>query len=259
MILRSLDVCDLLRVQQVAHSWFAAIQNSQKLQRKLCLLPEEHCNFYMLFESYRNRLPGLHSARPRCSLPPHQADSGNHLDFYIDISPPFVKKLGYRPSSDPKPIEVGSRCRQMLICQPPLRTMGVFPDCCRSTGIFSFDRHKSSQLPIETITAKDGVGITIGEVIEVYERISARHKLCPDASIVDHDELGFVRSRVTLYAKLELDDQDPTLLKYKNETERRARSKLEGDALDTRMQPYIAAKRTGEFVPVMFVRRIRPY
>ena len=140
----------------------------------------------------------------------------------------------------PKP---GRRCRDVFMCQPPIKSMKVFTRCCSPSWPF-----RTTSVPIDTLHVE--TGIRIGDMLDAYARTAEAHKLCPDASSDLHDDEGFVVPRISFEANVATFEGDPKLLarrrldnKRKAENERRALK-------EQRLGPYISAKRTGE-LPVL--------
>ena len=224
-ILLYLKPADLLRVQRVNHQFLDAIQGSPKIQCRMGLRPQEKGHVF---------------------LPPPSCDPGR-LSCYIETYPCFsrenikenevVLKIGFSGGED-KPPYLGPRCREMLVCQPPIKSMNVYTRCCRPPWSW-----RSLNDPLETITADSG--IRMGDIIDAYNRITADHRLCPYADPPEHGPDGFVKPRVTFEAVVAAEADDKLLVEKKQNDLRRKEEEAQITAHSQRMRPYITAKQSG--------------
>lgn len=233
LILLQLSVHDIFRVQAVSRQFRDAIDASGKIQRQ--------CGFQADDES-KLRIPLTgNDERPFHGLG----------TFYVSLSTPCGPD-----ASDPETMVVtahthlaikmpraGSKTRSILICQPPIKHMEVFMDCCTvraqqvvAPNVWTTDRVPTTSLDSDT-------GITVGDIMDTATRLHAEHRLCPDATVHYHDDNGFVVANIRLEAKVKIDASHPMAMIRRNQVDAR----IQRDALNTRLRPYIAAKRTGMF------------
>ena len=224
-ILLYLQTTDLLRVQQVNHAFFDATQSSPKIQCKMGLRAQENAHIYF---------PPA-SCEPRRFL--------QYYDTYRYFSTKTVEgnKISFQPCFNNlnDPPKLGSRCRNMLICQPPVSSISVYTRCCHPTWPW-----RIPNTPLEKITSESG--IRMGDLIDAHKRITADHKLCPDADPSEHDADGFVKSRVCFELILEAQPNDPVLLDKIKYDQSRVEEENKRTALERRMRPYILAKQSGK-------------
>lgn len=149
----------------------------------------------------------------------------------------------------PKP---GRRCRDVLICQPPIRALNVYTRCCAPQWPY-----RTSNGPSETIERENGV--RFGDLLDAYLRIAEAHRLCPDADPELHDENGFVKPRISFEANVVALDDDPKLLDRQRYEKKRKTEEERWRASEVRMGPYIAAKRLGELLSTSGLQHARIY
>jgi hypothetical protein len=104
----------------------------------------------------------------------------------------------------------GSRCRDMLICQPPLHSISAFTSCCAGPR---FWRHRvgDERPPAEVVRSEKG--ITVGDILDATKRLKESHQLCPDASPFDHNASGFVNVQVSFEAEMACLRTDPMFVR----------------------------------------------
>lgn len=223
-ILRFMDLKTLLIAQQVSHPFFNAIEASPDIRRKMYLQADKG------FLSFPPLLPD------RC---------GQHSSMIADLHLQF--KTG---SNDMRlvvklwpaaqfPVEVpGARMRRMLICQPPLYKLRVYPNCCSVSSIGRFGA-KSGATTIHSKT-----GITVGQVLDTAFRVREEHKLCAHQKVTwnMHDAEGFVKPDLLFEKAVTVDANDPMRLRL---LERQARS-VPIIRKKLLLTAYINAKRAGE-------------
>ncbi|KXT14611.1 hypothetical protein AC579_3668 [Pseudocercospora musae] len=146
-ILTFLGRRELLIVQRVNKTMFAAIENSVILARKLHLLPNASGHLETPFSKtrkYRYRTcPGscrrkwtspFHLPGFKCysmSRVPHVAADPGALNEVSDPENYRCRTIAaaVRPRKEGA-APIGARCRKMLICNPPVTEMQVYPHCC---------------------------------------------------------------------------------------------------------------------------------
>lgn len=136
----------------------------------------------------------------------------------------------------PKP---GKRCRDVLFCQPPIKSMRINTRCCSPSWPWR-PSHKEAEI------FRNENGIRVGDLIDAYLRVNEQHKLCPDAIPELHDEDGFVTPRISFETKVTTLDDDPELLERYRIEKRRKAEEEKFKFRQERMGPYITAKRLGK-------------
>lgn len=224
-ILLYLNPVDLLRIQQVDHLFFNAILGSMKLQSKMGLMAQKNGHVSAPTASFDTE-------RFSCFCEMYSSLSRDVLDDN-DV----VLKAGFSDVFNPP--NLGSRARAMLICQPPLKSMSVHTRCCHPTWSWS-----NSDDDLDPITSDSG--ISMGDLVDAHARITADHRLCPQANPPEHDPDGFVKPHVSFEATMVAENDDPSLLERKENDQRRKDEEDQVTDHEHRMTPYIAAKRSGK-------------
>ena len=228
-ILLYLSPVDLLRVQRVSHLFFNATEGSPKIQFKMGLRPQENCHI-----TFPPALLELHMFSFTLEPYPWSAESRKALqENEVNI------RAGFSGSEKNEMLKLGRRCRDMLICQPPIKTLNAYTRCCHPTWSY-----RGLNDPVETITVEGG--IRMSDLIDAHERITAAHRLCPDADPPEHDDEGFVLPRVSFETKVVTLDDDPALLDTKRHDKKMRDMNNHYTSQGARMRPYIAAKRSGK-------------
>ena len=228
-ILLHLTPADLLRVQRVSHLFFNATEGSPKIQFKMGLRPQENCHV-----TFPPALLEFHmfsfSLEPySCFANSRQALQENEVNI----------RAGFFGGEKNKMMKLGKRCRDMLICQPPIKTLNAYTRCCHPTWSW-----RGATDPVETIMVEGG--FRMGDLIDAHERITAAHRLCPDADPPEHDDEGFVKPRVSFETRVVTLDNDPALLERKQHDKRTRDEDNHYTTHAARMRPYIAAKQAGK-------------
>lgn len=150
----------------------------------------------------------------------------------------LVVKSSFAPKGEPR-FRIGSKCRSIPICQPPVHQMYAYPSCCTQCpfiderGVVERPLDAVSPMPffmhpawtpqqplpsppdwprlqpIQTVTSVKG--ITVGDLFDATLRIAAAHKLCPFAEDRAHDFKGNVCSDVLFACQMSLEKGDPAL------------------------------------------------
>ena len=144
-------------------------------------------------------------------------------------------------SIDMPMLRLGKRCRQMLICQPPLKQVRPVMSCCGEDSpsyMFNVPGSRSITVP-EPI--KSETGITVGDILDATDRLADEHRLCPHAFMHDHDEEGHVQIFPAFKANIRLREGDPLLVEVRTEKAEDEKAKLKED----RFRAYIGAKLDG--------------
>lgn len=224
-ILNYLDIRSLLRVQQVSHQMFDAIESSVKLQRRLFLKPSPKGNTKLL-PSYV--LPGLFLDNDASGYVTPRSD----MDQVV-VTASFL--LSRAPS------RIGSRCKKMLICNPPIKSIDVFIECCSQSAHRAF-RTNTPRPPLETLECDSG--ITVGQLHDAHKRLAAAHRLCPDASPHLHNKDGFVNAEPSFEVALDLNPNDPLVAAKNDKVKKRKLRTDESDGFMARIRTYVVAKQT---------------
>ena len=233
-ILLYLNPVDLLRIQQVDHLFFNSIQGSMKLLCKMGLMAQENGHV---------------------SAPPASVDTQSFFCFYemysslsrdVPQDNDVVVKAGFSDLENSP--NLGSRCRNMLICQPPLKSMSVHTRCCHPTWSWN-----DSDEDLDPITSESG--LVVGDLLDAHNRVTADHRLCPEAEPPEHGSDGFVNPHVSFEATMVAENDDPSLLERKQNDQKRQDDESQVRDHTDRMTPYIAAKRSasenGEPIPTL--------
>jgi len=136
--------------------------------------------------------------------------------------------------------KLGSRAQRMLVCQPPLKAMNVYADCC--SGYCSFSRREVEA----TETIQSATGITIGDIIDTAPDLMQEHQTCPVASRFKHDREGKVNVKVTFEGVVAVSASDGMLLLKKQTKVKDRKKQKKRDAWEKRLESYIEAKQTGK-------------
>lgn len=248
-ILSFTSIPDLLRVYRVNRVFRDTIEGSTALQRRVGLLPNKSGNLELPAKELVYHDDGM-DMRTVCYTGRFASEenaerAANVVPIQINIFeyPPYGKRatpLELRP--------LGERCRKMLITQPPIKEMRVYMQCCSPNYRTYVDLHTG--VPVETI--RSDTGITTAQIWNVVEKLQKEHRLCPNALAYDHDSEGFVQLQATIEGTLVLSKDDPVLTARKRRRERSEAEEEEFNTHETRLAPYIVAKRAGECIE--FVR-----
>ena len=232
LILDHLEIPEILNVQQVSRGLKDAIDGSARIQTRLNLRPASRDTFFKTpFEFYFGYNLGLH-----CSLEQPKSTPFNEV--------PLENRTNFTASFDSHSAfpKIGSRCRNMLICQPPIYEMEIHTRCCNGDPLAL--PFLESDTP-KTTSISSPIGITVGDLYDATKKTSKEHKLCPNASCRLLDENGFVRVSVMFKASVELNTNDPILKLYKRRTAEKACEKERRHALKAKQRAYCTAKREG--------------
>ena len=222
-ILLYLHPHDIFRAQATNKTLFDTIAGSMNLQRHLNLIPYKESYYRTPFNCHS---PPWSLGVNLCKLlsaPPGQT-LGGPTDFYLD-----VKFFSDRP-------KIGSRCRSILICQPPVYEITGWASCCAR-----LHHERPSGIPaLSRLHVVSKTGITVGDLLDAQEALIREHSTCTYARAEDHDVNGRVQVRASFNCDIRLAPDDPRL---------RSRSDklMEARAHHQRFAPYIAAKRQGKF------------
>jgi hypothetical protein len=213
-ILSFLSLRDLLNVQQVNRQFFDSISASPKLKRQMCLLPDY--NHHGIDLPFQCHIRGVYFWRevPGSTLGPVEpADpAADQESVPIQIRIAGVKHLSK--------LRLGSRVRSLLICQPPVKKLAAYVDCCDSP---------------------------IGHLMDAAEQLLKVHHLCPHASRYYHNDDGSVMANATFEGQVKISSNNPTLVEHADmQKDYRERAEKRHLLFNVRLPPYITAKRAGK-------------
>lgn len=230
-ILSYLNAKEILRASEVDWTMYRTIEASPKLQAILHLRPSPTGFLETPFSKNPGRpFYGCASSRKR-RLVPHNDFPGFYCYSRTNINVParaaIFAQLSYQLP------RIGARCRSMLICQPPIYEMGVYPLCCTTNPYYSgsmeiFNQplikaramyrlpgslpEDLQQPPFEVVRSEKG--ITVGDLYDMVIRVRQFHGLCPWASPEKHDVEGNVVAHVSCGGIIQLKDDDPAVVRY---------------------------------------------
>lgn len=150
--------------------------NSAKL--RMGLRPQENCHITFPVVTCPYHLFSCSAETYPCLTNSHTLLKDNEV---------VIKAGFYGADKTPLP-KLGKRCRNMLICQPPIKSLNVYTRCCHPSWSWRNTHDPAEVIEVET-------GVRMGDLIDAYQRITAAHRMCPDAEPPDHDDEGFVKPR----------------------------------------------------------------
>ena len=245
MILEYLHMKELLKIQLVNKQFQTAVDSSDRLQRRLFFQTHPAPRRILTFgwEMY-----GFHC---------HEIFPPFPVVDELNITLPSQDHVGINAVFGPHmPTRIGNRCHRMLICQPVVRQMNVYTDCCLAKHPLG-RRHRRSQPPLlplaqtELCTITNDDGLTVGDLYDVAKNLVEEHRRCPHAEASAHDrKTGEVRVRVIFQTSIEVPPEDP-LRKQKKERldweERNMLADQKHKMQKSRMRGFVAAKQAGEY------------
>ncbi|OQO10857.1 hypothetical protein B0A48_04158 [Cryoendolithus antarcticus] len=239
-IFKHLGIMDLITFQRTSSRIRAVISGSDVAQRRMFLQPDVATETSPCWTSASNAACWL--LQDMTYPPPVVVDDS--MDDEPSPTQPeqqlsLAIKVRHENLHDPQ-MHVPPSLRALYICQPPVMTLHIRPQCdCHTKN------HASrSHAPLgDTITSVKG--ITLGEILDVAHAHSVAHRLCPRASTDDHDSKGNVRVGFVLSAKLQLSASDPLVRLWKSRTDEQKRSKKVTAAKKALFGAYTRAKVSG--------------
>ncbi|KAK5126930.1 hypothetical protein LTR85_008288 [Meristemomyces frigidus] len=183
LILLNLGVDDLCRVQGASRTMRDATDASINIRRKIFLQADERAHLQLL--------PGLHQGSDEAL----QVDFRHHpaVNGRFDLPKEEVVGSLYAPYPT-----IGHRRRLMLIVQPPTYDMTVTPNCC-----LFHSRPKSRDV------IKNKKGITVGDLLDVAQKLVEQYENCPDADAFIRDDEGRVIVGAYIRGTILLAQDDP--------------------------------------------------
>ncbi|KAK4540807.1 hypothetical protein LTR36_008884 [Oleoguttula mirabilis] len=225
---------DIRSATQTQRATSSVLDGSPKLQQKFGLRPSESgilC--FPFFENWSNLLS--------CTV----------LNTDGSYNPPKTKSdcidivLSFHSGLLPR---VGSRCREILVCQPAISEMQVSVDCCKKARIRWGGPEAASPLygePITPLKVKAG-GITVGHVLDVAAKLVTEHRLCPNAASWQLGHDGVVNVNPSFSATVRSQRNAFPIVKGpwgSNPWLRSCQAEPEGETQLEQMGVYTAAKR----------------
>lgn len=241
-IFSQLSARDLLLAARVNRMTAAVVKDSPRLQETLCLRASKDGLF-------QTPLAGWNlSDSFACEMRYFGNTWGtnkpvNSVDFTITVRGHTMPRMG-------------SRCRQMLVCQPAVSEMAVELWCC---GLHAtFDGQPLKREPIAPLRVGQG-GITMGQVYDAAAKLMIEHQLCPYADYRGLDERGYAKVEPTFRASVHLQPNDPVLMQLREEAAKTAKSNEPWESSDRAdkfawmddlegKRTYCLAKQRGESV-----------
>lgn len=222
-MLEYLDIDDSLTAQMVNRQFRDAVNSSIRLQRRLSLLPHTSKHF---------------------SYPLAKLDDVPGMLFTIKKVP---KVLGHPQSLSTVTIEakivgtpkLGSRCRRILLVQPPVQSVSAWPDCCRYR-----------QQEEEDHLVVNEAGITVGDLIDHATMLAQCYQNCCEAPPNDYDsDDGHLMLGVEFQAVLTLDIDDPTYKRRLARHEKKEASRADESYRRRMMSQWVNRRQDGKLRP----------
>ncbi|KAF2173198.1 hypothetical protein M409DRAFT_17143 [Zasmidium cellare ATCC 36951] len=222
-ILGYLGTFELLRAMEVDRTMYQAIESSPLLQERLRLRPSLSGYWENPFLASSNRLRerGLDRGRPL----PSSGFPGFACRIYTTAEGTgFAGVTAKFPHEIPR---IGKRCRAMLVCQPPVYTMGVYPTCCMYNpyGFAPRDGERPEPArkdfaggrliqevadpPFDVVTSDRGV--TVGDLCDMAVKTRKLHEKCPWAPPAAHTDEGDVFVNASFGGAVKLQADDPAV------------------------------------------------
>ncbi|KAK4892552.1 hypothetical protein LTR27_009016 [Elasticomyces elasticus] len=254
---------DLLHASQINRSVAAVARGSSSIQHALGFAPDRSGFWHSPFES--RAFAGF-----TCDAEsPYGPLTANPTVTAYFASDPYW----YDCRDVSKPPLVGSAFRQLRICSPPIKEMEVQPSCCaywsksELGGYWSaptygsvWRGHPQPPPPKKTEPLSNPNGITVGDIYDATLSMKEEHRLCPYAPDHSLDEEGLVQPRIVFKGVIELAENDPLLVAWRETLAEAARPvesvtpRTEMDEEDS-MLAYTRAKvnavRTGRSIPTL--------
>ncbi|KAM3418271.1 hypothetical protein BST61_g4272 [Cercospora zeina] len=240
LVLSKLPVLELLKCYRVNPQWSGAIQSSVNLQRQLSLRSDTLDGHFQ--SVFRGRICGYSEVLPgfgtRAYFSTHRALSsheetlpGNEILF----------KAEFASTTDPFRMskQIGSRVRRMFICQPPVKELRVYLECCR----YNFTHHAEDH-DRHSATVANANGLTIGDLLDKTVEMLEAHKFCANAEVfMLDDETGEVKNEVSFRGTVVLKNDDPMLVEKREKEEARKRELQEKKLRRQYIEQYRTAAR----------------
>ncbi|KAF2173215.1 hypothetical protein M409DRAFT_49692 [Zasmidium cellare ATCC 36951] len=193
-----LNPLDTLVAQQVGRVWRDGINSSVKIQRAIGLRPDESSYFSAPFADF----DGTGSILSRYTLPGFFLDNyGPNVDFDAHeaaaegISNTQAVKIQITADY---PVSIGSRCRLLSLCQPPIKSASMFIGSECDGCITTHFEHEAK------LVSEDGVNV--GQIMDAAQQLIDAHRMGEEH--VD----GYCRPIIEFHATVTLADDDPIMV-----------------------------------------------
>ncbi|KAK3691151.1 hypothetical protein LTR37_018855 [Vermiconidia calcicola] len=243
-ILLYVDNSDLLDSYCVSRQFYNAIEASPSLQRRLGLQATPNSSIHFPAEYLGSWMYSTDAEGPRSTR-----GTAKGSKILVSIYPGSLL------------VRLGTRCRSMLICQPPVRQVKLFTSCCsknRSNFLAQFapGGGPTSPAPLANVCAQgDSAGVTVGDINDAMELALAKHRLCPDATIYDHNDDGSVNVRFELEFEIDVIDAEPLwqakVARIRADKDESIKKKETQRRLEWYMQAKSAARDDGRPIPTL--------
>ncbi|KAI5369866.1 Putative F-box domain-containing protein [Septoria linicola] len=238
LILSKLPVLELLKSYRVNRQWHSAIESSANLQRQLSLRPDTVDGYFQ--NVFQGRICGevLPGFGTRSGFSTHRGLSsreetipGNEILFKAD----FASSTDYYAM----PGKCGTRIRKMYVCQPPIKEMNTYVECCR----YNFNHHTDDH-DRPSAVVRNEKGLTIGDLLDKTNEMLDLHKYCQNAEVfMLDDETGEVKNEVSFRGTVELKEDDPLLVEKRIKEEIRERELKDKKLRRQHIEQYRTAAR----------------
>ncbi|KAK5127207.1 hypothetical protein LTR85_008569 [Meristemomyces frigidus] len=200
-ILSYLSVREILTAMQTQHAMSSVVKGSTKLLQELSLQTRKSDSLYTPFSE--DPFSGVRPSFPWCRFeskynPGHEwnysgtSNPTDTVDFVISFAGQRLPR-------------VGSRYRQMLVCQPTVSEMRVSLNCCKYNrdDNWGFPQPASPPYgePVIPLEVKEG-GVTMGHVRDAAAELMRAHRLCPNADYTKLDADGMVNVNPVFYGTI---------------------------------------------------------
>lgn len=265
MILGYLSTQDLLLAMEVNKSFADSVLSSNKLQIKLCLKAATNTDWFTDFQYGGLGRQGPFSFSCRVDWEDHHLRPAPERESEVHIKAQFhIARRWYGqglPDKSARLPLLGSRCRAMLICQPPIKEIIARPSCCQGMG----SRNQELQAledeihpPPESVIVRSETGLTVGDLLDVTDSLMRSHSACPYApDWQHHPNTGEVKVDVEFLATMALRPGDPNIPPPQcrgDDQNDRSRSPTDydyeyrEDPKQIEMDDYVKAKKLGKFL-----------
>ncbi|KAK3718596.1 hypothetical protein LTR37_005100 [Vermiconidia calcicola] len=227
LILGYLRIPDILRVYQVSRGMRDAIDNSSRLQTRLCLRSapsESHLDLPFKKSLYG---PAGFVCSEDYGRKAIQISESGHTTYKI--------KAKFGLNSDQELPKIGLRHRSMFICQPPVYEMTVHVQCCGQPWL------KAEE--VRTCKVSAARGLTIGDLYDSAKGVLASHRLCPKQVWHRLKNDGSVDVMLTFNGRVPLTVGDPILSEWKANEAQKVVEKTKREERTAHLKAYCVAKK----------------
>lgn len=208
ILMSGLTTRDLLSTMQISRVFRDRVLGSNQLLRFMGLLPGQSGSTYSGF-TRSGAFNEFYSFRTSLNSSLHYGTTKIVAFFERSITLPAL----------------GSRCRSMRICHPPILEMTMQSDCCTQEWLLKCPN-----------------GVTVGCIYDETQRIQQTHRLCPFALPGNHNADGTVKVYVRFSGTIEWPKDD-----YVAERNRRTLARVDSTLWSLDVNSYITAKKDGMY------------